>query len=1011
MRGVGAEGLIGREPLLARLADAAERAEHGDRVALLVSGEAGIGKTSLVRAATAAAAHRGHRVAWGSCPDTPGVPGFWPWTQVLGALIRDLGAAAARKLAGDDAGLLAVLSPALGSVGRNPATDRDRLLLLDATTRFLDAVTADAPVGIVLDDLHWADDSTLALFDFVARSPVAARLCLIGCFRPDELRSSIRDRLLSAGEVVPVPGIDADAVHRLMESVRNTAVDPVDAAAVAARTQGHPFFVREIALLPPGGTDQVPAAASDLIARRIGRLSDRTRRVLEAIALLGTTPRPDVLARALELDPTVVADATREAVAAGVLLPDGPRFSHDLLREAVVESVPAADRVALHRALGEALTDRAARAGDVVPTELARQFVAAVAVDGPDRALQWALAAAAADRDALAFDEAAGQLRRLRAAVADAGLELAPAAMFEVLLLEADALARAGEMIEARGLLRAATDLSRRTADPDRIARAALAVTALGARFAVRRDDVIADLTAALDAVRGIDDAREAEVCATLARELQHSVAADRPRAGPLSEHALRLARKAGDPATLLASLFARHDVLWAPGTAPERAELAREIVAVADACGDPERRADGLLLLATALLEEGSPAFEPALDEALALLDGLGQPRHRYLALTRRACLALLRGDLDAAEDLIERAAELGDRIREPDTGNVRMSQRIELVRARGEAAELLTFAAEAVAHWTGVPIHAHAVAAGFCARGGDLAAAERHLRTVADLGGWRAETSYLRAVFLRELAEAAIAVGDRELCADLVAHTEPLAATCGVNASVVAFAGSWARTAGRLAATLGDAAAAATLLERAAATHRRLGATTFDDAAAGGPRASFHRVGTGWQIGWDGESALLRPARGLTDLAQLLAAAGREVHVLDLMDAADRSGPAGPVADAAALRAYRRRLAELEDSGNSAPERAALVAELSRLTDRQGRARNWANSATERARKAVSARVRDAIRRIEGDLPDLAAHLDRTVVTGNYCRYRTDEGVEWDIRVSPGHSSGQRT
>jgi hypothetical protein len=1010
---VSSAPLIGRGPLIEQLAGAVGRAQAGERVTVLVGGEAGIGKTSLMRAATADAARTGAHVAWGVCPDAAGAPGYWPWTQAVTALVREVGLERARELGGDDVPSLALLCSAFGPPAGERGTDRERLLLLDATSRFLDGLSRQAPLVVVIDDLHWADESTLALFDFVARSPVAAPLCLIGAFRPDELRPRFRDRLLSSGEFLPVTGIDAAAVHDLVERVRGVSVDPAVSTAIAARTRGHPFFVRELALLA-GHDGEVPAAVSDLIDRRISRLSTRTRDILRATAALGTTPHLDVLARALELRPPEVADGIREAVAAGVLLAEGPAFSHDIVRETVADGISATDRVALALRLGSALEDRAARIGDVSPSELARQFVAAIAVDGADRALSWTLAAAAADCRALAFDEAAGHLRRLRAAVADAGIDVDPAAMFEVLLAEADALARGGGTIEARGLLRVAAAVARRTEDPERIARGALALTALGSRFAVRRDDIVAELEQALLAVRGSGTPLEAQVTAALARQLQHSVATDRPRAEPLSRSALALGRAAADPVTLIGCLFARHDVLWTPGTAPERADLAREIVGVAQTVGDDERRADGLVLLATALLEQGSPAFEPALDEGLALLDHLGQPRHRYLAETRRACVALLRGDGERSADLIERAAALGERIREPDTGNVRMSQRVELVRARADADEQHAFAAEAVAHWTGVPIHAHAVAAGFSARAGDLDGARRHLRTVIDLGGWRAETSYLRAVFIRELAQAAIAVEDAELCTDLLGYFEPLAHTCGVNASVVAFSGSLADHAARLAAALGHVDRAAVLLDLASTAYRGLGAAGWlaalsshetaqpETAQPGTACAALRRTGRGWEIVFSGRSVTVAHSRGLADLAHLIAAADRDVHVLDLVDSADRSGSGGVLADDTAIGAYRRRIAELDGIPGeaAAAERAALIAEVSRVTSLSGRARPFANTPAERARKAVSARVRDAIRRIEADRPELGAHLDRSVVTGTYCRYRTEEGVSWDVR-----------
>lgn len=655
------------------------------------------------------------------------------------------------------------------------------------------------------------------------------------------------------------------------------------------------------------------------------------------------------------------------------------------------------------------------------PAEVARHFIAAMPLDGPDRAARWALASAAADSAALAFAEAAGHLRRLRGAFADAAVAVDDRQLVDLLVVEADALARAGNTVDARGLLRLASDVADRGGEPERIARVALETARLGARFAARRDDVVRGLERALVLVEGVDDVWESRLTATLARELQHSVPEDRPRAGPLSERALAAGRRAGDPATVLACLLARHDVLWTPGTAEVRAAIAQEIIEVALATGDDERHAEGLLLLANALLEQGSAAFDAPLQACLTILDALAQPRHRYIAGTRRACLALLHGRLDEAERLIEEAAELGERIREPDTGNVRMSQRLELVRARNRPDELATFAAEAVEHWSGAPVHAHAVAAGFLARAGDLDAARHHVAAVIDLGSWRADRSYLWSVFTRELAGAAVAVGDRHLATQLLEDLRPLAAICGVNGALVAFAGSHAQTAGLLTAALGHVEESQVLLARAAECYRRLGAAGWLAEVAARPSplagggdpatAAMRRRGSIWNIAFAGLEASVPHCKGLGDIARLLASPGRDVHVLDLIDACDRSGRGADVVDRRALASYRQRLvdldAEIEDAdrdrdherrARADDERQALIDELGRVTGTGRRARSFANHPAERARKAVTGRVRDAIRRLEPVLPELAAHFRSTIVTGTYCRYRPD-GTTWQL------------
>lgn len=1032
----GSPQLVGRDGLLARLARVIDGAAAGAAATVVVSGRAGIGKTSLVRAAATEAESGGAYVGWGTCVDIEGAPGYWPWSQALAALITAVGAGHAIELAGDDAALLAAITPPMGTGPTDEVSDRTRLLLWDATVRWLGALGQEAPVLVVLDDLQWADDSSLALLDFVSRAPRQARICVIGAYRDDELSARTRrhmDAVVGRAEHAPVEGLDADAVEVLVERITGHA-DPERAASIHRRTGGHPLFVRELALLPdrPDDGDRIPSAVLEAIGRRTDRLPSTTVDVLEVAALTGPHLMPDVVAHALGLTSVEVADRAQPAVTAGLLLADSGRlrFEHDLVRESLRSRIDETRRPRMHQAIGAALEDRVTRSAPATAADLARHFTHAVSIDGPQRAVRWALAAAQADRSAVAFAEAAGHLRRLRAAVADAGVVLEDRALIDVLLAEADALARAGSTLDARGLLRLAGEVADRSADTAAIAQVVLATASLGARFAVRRDELISELDRALDLLAGSSPAVEAQLAATLARELAHSVSEDRPRAGPLSRRALELSRRTGDPTVLATCLLARHDVMWTPGRAAEREEVAREIIAVAERDGDDERHAEGLLLLANALLEQGSGAFRAALDSCLALLDRLGQPRHRYTADTRRACLELLRGRLDDAAAAIESAARIGDRIREPDTGNVRMSQRLELVRARGDIDKLCDFAAEAVAHWTGAPVHAHAVAAGFCARAGDLATARHHLAVVSDLGGWESDRSYLWSVYVRELASAAVSLAEHDLCRRLLDELKPLAACCGVNGAVVAFAGSHADTAGRLAAALGETELAAALLRQACATYQRLGATQWQAEAEdrlralaspepGGPAvaSSLRRDGGLWRISFAGRDAVVAHRKGLGDLAALLARPGRDVHVLDLAGSADRSGAAGDVVDHIALGAYRRRVAQLDDEITEADrhdeqrlarlraERQAVLDELGRATRLGHAPRGFANTSTERARKAVSARIRDAISSIETVHPELAAHLGRSIVTGTYCRYRPDAATPWQVSTTSRH------
>lgn len=536
------------------------------------------------------------------------------------------------------------------------------------------------------------------------------------------------------------------------------------------------------------------------------------------------------------------------------------------------------------------------------------------------------------------------------------------------------------------------------------------------------RADLIAVLATARQALLDSGTPAEAQVTAALARQLQHSVPADRSEARPLAERAVTIARTLEDPATLASCLLAQHDTLWTAGTAPERAPITAEIAALAQRAHDPERHAQALLLSATGQLECGSAAFRSTLAEYAYLTSRLRQPRHDYLLRTREAALALLDGDIETGERLSSEAAALGDAIGDSDTGNVRLSQRLEIVRARNDPAELRDLAAEAIQWWIGAPAHAHAVAAGFSARAGDLDGARRELDTVLALD-WRTDRSYLWSIFVGEMATAAVALHDGPLCERLLDDLLPLADTCAVNGALVCFMGAHAHRVGLLYTALGRTEPARQWLHHALDTHRRLNARAWEaethdalaalgDAGAAtkgrttddGPQ--LRRVGELWQASYQGQTAYLRDAKGLHDLAELLAQPGVDLPALRLAGSglvdAPRPAHADPVLDRTALAAYRRRLAELDEElaaaragddlagvRRSTDEREHLLAELRRSTRPDGSSRALTATASERARKAVSARVRDAIRRIADALPELGTHLDRSIRTGTTCRY----------------------
>jgi hypothetical protein len=1028
MQTPGQDRIVGRDEPLRRLGAAFDVAALGHRSAVLVTGQAGMGKTSLLAAAIAAGAPDGAIVGWGTCWHGEGAPGFWPWMQAMGGLARAVGGAATADAAGGDREVLATFVRDLGPpVETSGDPERHRLLLLDVAVRWIEALAVDRHVLVVLDDLQWADESSLDLLDHLVAAPAAVPLSVFGAYRHDELDRDRRVRMAkleSHLECVHLEGLDVAGVEQLVGSLAGEDIGRSRGPELHRRTGGHPLFVRELASLPELGTGgALPTVITGAVERRLDVLPAASRAVLEVGSVLGNRLLPDVLGYVTDVPTPDVVGLLQTAVDAGLVdrSPDGELwFVHDLFRETLYGGLDVADRVRFHHRIGEALEAREARGASVPSGDIARHLMAGIAEGPPDRAIRWARQAAADDQRRSAFTEAANHLQRVRTATLDAGWTIGPDVLFDLLVEEADARARSGKPDVARSLL---AEADRVAPGPHGRADVALAVQRLGARFAVPRAAIVAQLEAALGAGADLDGSRRAQLTAALSRELQHSVADDRSRALPLSEEALALGRASQDEHALVACLLARHDALWTPGTGDARAEIGREIAAVGERLGDVDRHAEGLLLWANGLLEAGSPGFRPVLDRWFGVIESRNEPRDRYMVLTRRAALALLEGTDGDAESLMFDAARVGEQIHEPDTGNVLMSQRVALARVRNDPEELEVLASDAVRWWTGAPVLARAVAARACAVAGSLDSSARHVAVLEEAGGWRSEGSYLRSVLVAHLAEAAVALGDVELCKDLLADVEDLVGSCGVNGALVAFAGPFAHTAGVLAAALGDVRGAAALLDQSIETSDRLGAVVWlrngTDArqALDVPATDVGRQDTAsprfvredrvWTLSWHHEQVSLPHAKGLADLAVLLQRPGRSVSALVLAGGVAAAGSNDPLIDLQALSAYRTRLSELDAELDRARddadigrievlehERDRLLEEVRRATGIGGRLRPSTNDPAERARKAVSARIRDTIGRIGQVAPTLGLHLDRSIQTGLECTYQPPPG-----------------
>lgn len=467
----GVPALVGRgrelAVLRARWAEAA--AERGGVVAL--GGEPGIGKTRLARAFAADAAAGGAAVLWGRCFEGEGAPPYGPWTEVLGELVRGADPARARgalAAVGAGAASLGHLLPALRALLPDEAEPaplppaEERFRLHDAAARFLFGAAgtesdrpdptgseqAPPPLLLVLDDVHWADPPSLALFGHLARRLDRSRVLIVATYRDGALDRDhplsdlLADLRREAGFVaLPLKGLDRAEVTDLLRHAARHPVDPELGRAIHGETGGNPFYVREVMrhLLDEGAlVDRdggwaaeggiralgVPDGVRQVVGRRLARLSAPTRRLLDHAAVFAAGVDFPVLLALTGLAEEALLAALDEALAAQLLRPvDGRRetyeFAHAIVRHALVaESARNPSRAArLHRRAAEALARVGADNPGSEPThaaELAIQYHASAALPGADRGVPAALAAAEQARHAYARERAVFFLRLAR---------------------------------------------------------------------------------------------------------------------------------------------------------------------------------------------------------------------------------------------------------------------------------------------------------------------------------------------------------------------------------------------------------------------------------------------------------------------------------------------------------------------------------------------------------------------------------------------------------------------
>lgn len=642
--------MVGREAERSVVAEVLQAAVSGTPGAVLVVGDPGTGKTRLVDDALRVAAGLGIVCAVGRCSQDDGAPPLWPWY----ALLDGLGIERPAELARGD--------------GAEEVGPERAFAVQDALARAVRERALDAPVLLVVEDLHWADTRTLrALTHLVSTLGAGDRVALLATRRarpqPAGALADLGVALARHGaRTIELGGLGQEDARALVSSVTGADADPARVDDWRTRTGGNPFFLVELArFVTTNGAwrGEVPESVQTVVARRLEDLPDPTREVLLVSAALGREHSPLLLAHVGGWGPDEVGERLEPAHDVGIVhqRDDGRLvFEHALTRDAVLAAASPARVARVHARIAHAL-DTVPR-GSLAPAErafdLAHHWLAAGPVHAPQAWRAAAAAAAEARRD-FANVEAADLYR----AALDAHA-LDPAGTreerYDLLLSFSEAAAWAAKWRPVVEAVAEAVALASADDDPERVAGAAAALTRYSVwtpqEYGEVDEDVIDDLRSALRGLDHHDSPVRCVLMLALAVQLYYRRGSE-PEVLALVDEGEAAARRIGDPALRAWAARTGWIALWRSAHLERRHELAVEELAAARESGNEAAEALAHTALAGTALEQGDRETWEA--ESAAADDIARRRRLTYVEYALhfvRLSLSLLVDDAEAADE-----------------------------------------------------------------------------------------------------------------------------------------------------------------------------------------------------------------------------------------------------------------------------------------------------------------------------------------------------------------------
>jgi hypothetical protein len=688
-----ASGLVvGRDGPVELLEGAWQRALAGEHHMVVVSGDPGIGKTT-VAAELALRLHAGGALVLYGRWDEEGLAPYQAIREALGSYAAVCPKPLLRADLASHAEDLARLLPDIGArVGGTRAAladdpDAERRRLFDAVGEWLDAIAARHPVLLVLDDLQWAERSSLLLLRHLLDAPPSSPMLIVVTLRDGDVEGMGPLHtlgLFEAGDDVErleLGGLAAFAVERLIEQALGRQVDAEEAEIsrwLTDETAGNPLFVQEIlrgldptdpAVALRAVRERLPDRLHDVVRWRLGRLGPEVGEALVAASFIGEEFGLDVLSATVgrplidvrhRLDDAVHAGLVRDAAGERVA------FAHAIVRRTLQEELPPDDAAGLHGRIAAVLAERAgdgASAAEIAYHYLRAADTAAgaglgpAAADGrgaggcdPDTAalaVRWGRAAADQARRETAFEGAVWFLDRVVDVHDRVGGD--PALACELRLELAGAHDRAGEFTARDRRYLEAADLARQLDRTDLFTRAALGyggrLPAAAPPNPIARsllDEALARLPRTDSRSRALSLARLAHVLAVAAPHGERRV---------VSDEAVAMARRLDAPVVLASVLVSRGLALDGPDDVDEQLEIGAEVIAIGEQTGDPDLVLQGARARVQPLFVLGRHREALALARELsALADQVRHPDHLRIASMWATLWAGLEGRFDEA-------------------------------------------------------------------------------------------------------------------------------------------------------------------------------------------------------------------------------------------------------------------------------------------------------------------------------------------------------------------------